>query len=100
MKSCAAAARADFGRVEQQQMDVLAFENGCGPHFRAGCSKAMSVLPEVGLEEKQQKVSCPLSRGNFAASNSNTNSHGAAACVVSSEEKKVDKRSVTVIISK
>jgi len=64
MKSWRSCARADLG-VEQQQVDVLAFENGLWNRISGqDVQSEFSVMPELAWR-KQQKRAGPLKRSKL-----------------------------------
>jgi hypothetical protein len=66
--------------VEQQQVDVLAFENGLWNRISGqDVQSELSVLPELAWKKAAESELTARSRGNFAAATRTTNSHGTAA---------------------
>ena len=67
--------------VEQQQMDVLAFETGCGTAFPGRMFKVNSQCCLNWLGRKQQKASCPLKPSKLCRSNLNNEFTRRSRCV-------------------
>ena len=66
--------------VEQQQVDVLAFENGLWNRISGqDVQSELSVLPELAWKKAAESELPAEAERNFAAATRTTNSHGAAA---------------------